>query len=141
MARSENYISGNRNLKKSILVLILICFGSVMVFSASYAYALSSRGDSYYFIKKQILFVVIGVIAMIVIANAVDYKIIKYFSRLYFGVVFIMLVGVLAFGIAEGEAQRWVTIPYIDFTIPHKSDGTQKIYFSASTLFSFSLHH
>ena len=37
------------------LILLLSLFGSLMVFSASYAYASHRYGDSFYFIKRQAL--------------------------------------------------------------------------------------
>ena len=62
-----------------IVILFLVSFGSVMVFSASYAYAYSRYGDSTYFIQKQLGFVILGLLAMIVISH-VNYKMIKAFS-------------------------------------------------------------
>ena len=100
-----------------VLVILLICFGSVMVFSASYAYAFSSKGDSYYFIKRQIIFVAIGLAGMLGIANWVPPMLIKRLTNLYFGGVFVALIAVLVFGISEGEAQRWLIIPGTDFGI------------------------
>lgn len=94
-----------------IIVIALICFGSVMVFSASYAYALASRGNSYYFIERQIGFVGVGVGAMLFVANFIDYSVIKKFTKPYFYVVCALLVAVLIVGTAEGEAQRWLLIP------------------------------
>ena len=35
------------------LVLILLCLGTVMVFSASYPSALAKEGDSLYYVKRQ----------------------------------------------------------------------------------------
>ena len=93
-----------------ILVIILVCFGSVMVFSASYAYALSSKGNSYYFIQRQITFVAIGSVIMFIIANFVDYLQIKRMTGLIFTAIVIALVAVLIVGTAEGEAQRWLII-------------------------------
>ena len=46
-------IKGDMDRTFLILVIIMICFGSVMVFSASYAYALASKGNSYFFIERQ----------------------------------------------------------------------------------------
>lgn len=100
-----------------VLVILLICFGSVMVFSASYAYAFSSKGDSYYFIKRQIVFVAVGLLGMLGIANWISPAFIKKVTNLYFGGVFIALIAVLVFGISEGEAQRWLIIPGTDFGI------------------------
>lgn len=111
------HIKGDMDRSFFVLVLILLCFGSIMVFSASYAYALSSKGNSYFFIQRQIAFAVVGIIAMLFIANLIDYKVIKALSGTIFVVIFILLLLVLVIGIAEGSAQRWITIPYIEFTI------------------------
>ena len=47
-------------------VLILVAFGLIMVFSASYADAANRYGDSYYYIKRQSVMVVIGLIGMVI---------------------------------------------------------------------------
>jgi len=104
-------IRGDMDRSFLILVIILICFGSVMVFSASYAYALASRDNSYYFIERQIAFVAIGLGAMLFVANFIDYRLIKKLTGLYFLGVCLLLVLVLVVGASEGEAQRWLLIP------------------------------
>ncbi len=104
-------IKGDMDRTFLILVIVLICFGSVMVFSASYAYALASKGNSYYFIQRQIAFVALGVGSMLLVANLVDYRFIKKWSKAFFGVVCILLVAVLFAGVSEGEARRWLSIP------------------------------
>lgn len=104
-------IKGDMDRTFLILVIVLICFGSVMVFSASYAYALASKGNSYFYIEKQIGFVATGLVFMLGIAGFVDYNWIKKFTGLYFWTVVAMLVAVLVMGTAEGEAQRWLYIP------------------------------
>ena len=110
-------IKGDMDRTFFVIVILLVCFGSVMVFSASYAYALSSKGNSYYFIERQLFFVAVGIIGMLVVANYIDYRFIKFCTKGYFIAVIIALVAVLAFGISEGEAQRWITIPGTDFGI------------------------
>ena len=92
-----------------ILILILICFGSVMVFSASYAYALNRYDDSYYFIKRQLIFVAIGIAIMIAV-SFIDYRFIKRFSPLYFCIALLFLVAVLGLGVASGAAKRWIDL-------------------------------
>ena len=98
-----------------IIILVLICFGSVMVFSASYAYAFDKTGDSYYYVKRQIAFALIGIAIMAVIALFVDYRWIKKLTIPYFAGSAVLLVGVLAMGVAEGEAVRWLTIGSLTF--------------------------
>lgn len=104
-------IKGDMDRTFLILVIVMICFGSVMVFSASYAYAFSSKGNSYYFIQRQIVFVTAGILGMLGVATFMDYRTIKKYTNMYFTMVVILLLAVLAFGTAEGEAQRWLYIP------------------------------
>ena len=92
-----------------VIILLLICFGSIMVFSASYAYALSKTGDSYFFIKRQLAFSAIGIALMFGI-SFLDYRFIRKITPLYFGGAVLLLLAVLVLGVAEGEAVRWLYI-------------------------------
>lgn len=109
-------IKGGMDRAMLIIVILLLCYGSVMVFSASYAYALSSRGDSFYFIKRQVIWALVGVTAMLIVAH-LDYKLFYKFTWTYYGVVCLLLVAVLVFGISAGDAQRWLVIPGVGFTV------------------------
>ncbi len=91
-----------------ITVLILVIFGLIMLFSASYATALYRFGDSFHFIKDQFLFAVIGVTAML-IASRVDYHIFHYLAWPLMAVTLILLVIVL-FMPEYNNAHRWITI-------------------------------
>ena len=92
-----------------IVVIILVCFGLVMVFSASFAYALSTKNDSFYFIKKQGGFALFGLLAMLFISS-LDYKRYKKFIPWFFVLSAVLLILVCFVGVAEGEAQRWIYI-------------------------------
>ncbi len=92
-----------------VIVAILVCFGSVMVFSASYADAAARYDDSYYFIKRQIVFVGIGLVAMIIVMN-VPYKLFKFWAVPSYILTLGLLVVVLAMGLVRGGAQRWISI-------------------------------
>lgn len=92
-----------------IIVLMLVSFGSIMVFSASYAYAFSRYGDSTYFIKKQLLWVMVGIAIMILVSH-LNYKVIKLFSLPIYGVALVLLALVLVIGVAAQSAQRWIFI-------------------------------
>lgn len=91
-----------------IIVMILVVFGLIMLFSASYATALYRFHDSFYFIKDQLLFAAVGLVAMM-IASRVDYHI---FHRLAWPLmaVSLLLLVVVLFMPAINNAKRWITI-------------------------------
>ncbi len=97
-----------------LIICILVCIGSVMVFSASYAFAQTRYGDSLHFVKKQITFVLIGLVAMFV-ASLFTPAFYKMVSRGFFGVSLVLLVLVLVMGFAGNGAQRWIAIGPISF--------------------------
>ena len=92
-----------------IIILILLCYGSIMVFSASYAFALSDAGDSYYYIRRQIIFVAIGLLAMVGV-SLLDYKTVQKYTPLLFLGCLGLMGAVLVMGISRGDAQRWIYI-------------------------------
>ncbi|HIV86531.1 MAG TPA: FtsW/RodA/SpoVE family cell cycle protein, partial [Candidatus Pygmaiobacter gallistercoris] len=91
-----------------ITVLILVVFGLIMLFSASYATALYRFGDSFHYIKDQAIFAIIGVTAML-IASKVDYHIFHRLAWPLMAISMILLVVVL-FMPAYNNAHRWITI-------------------------------
>ena len=62
-----------------IIVVLLLCYGSIMVFSSSYAFAEQNFGNSLFFIKKQSLWAIVGVFALILFSH-VDYRILRKFA-------------------------------------------------------------
>ena len=92
-----------------IIIIVLLCFGSVMVFSASYAYAYDKTGDSYFYIRKQIVFLLIGSAAMIAIINlSIDFIRRMTVPFYIFSAALLAIVPVV--GLAEGQAVRWLNI-------------------------------
>ncbi len=92
-----------------VIVLILLAFGSVMVFSASYADALARFNDSLYFAKKQIFFVFLAVIIMPLVAYF-PYKLYYRMANMLYLISLGMLLLVLVIGFAGGGAQRWFSV-------------------------------
>ncbi len=63
-----------------ILLLVVLAVGLVCLFSASFAYSYyRNGGDSYYYIKRQLIYAVIGVIIMIAV-SFVDYHVLRRFA-------------------------------------------------------------
>ena len=92
-----------------VLVLTLVAFGLVMLFSASYAVALYRRGDAYAYIRPQLLYAALGLIAMW-LASRVDYHIYHKLAWPVLGVSLVLLVVVLFMPEYNG-CKRWLVIP------------------------------
>lgn len=97
-----------------VIIILLLCFGSVMVFSASYAYAYAQYEDSSYFIRRQLLFAGMGVAAMLAISKF-HYKLIHKFTWIIFAGSIVLLMLVLLIGTAEDEAKRWIDLKIFSF--------------------------
>ncbi len=89
-----------------VLVMVLLAFGLIMMFSASYAYAYYRFDDPFTYIKKQAIFAVIGVVAMICI-SLIDYHVLKKFAFWIYGISVVLLVVVL-FCEPLNNARRWI---------------------------------
>ncbi|MFY9381913.1 MAG: putative peptidoglycan glycosyltransferase FtsW [Eubacteriales bacterium] len=99
-----------------VLILLLVSIGSVVVFSASYPYALSRGLDSYYYVRRQIVFVALGLFVMAVIMR-LPHTLIKRCAPIVYGVAFVLLIVVLFIGVSEGAARRWIYIKGAGITI------------------------
>ena len=54
------------------VLIFLICFGLVMLFSTSSYSALIKQGDSMFYLKRQLIFCVVGFLGMIIVST-IDY--------------------------------------------------------------------
>lgn len=99
-----------------IILIVLICIGSVMVFSASYPSAESKYGNSFYFAKRQLIFVILGVAAMAVATVLADYRRLKRVSLALFTFALVInaATAVPGIGLERNGARRWLNIG-IDF--------------------------
>lgn len=74
---------------------MLLTIGLVMMFSASYPYAYyNMNGDSYYFIRNQAMFAVLGVIIMVAVSYF-DYHHLHKFAIPILIVTYLLLVAML----------------------------------------------
>ncbi len=97
-----------------VLVLILLTIGLVMLFSASHAYAFYNKGNSFYYIERQLFFAVVGVSAMLFVSQ-VNYKILqKYSLILYAGAVMLLLFADIFMRDQYGFA-RWIYVGGFSF--------------------------
>ncbi|MBQ7810310.1 MAG: cell division protein FtsW [Clostridia bacterium] len=89
-----------------LLVLVLLTVGIIMMFSASYPIAYAETGDSYYYLKRQVIFAIIGIGAMIGL-SFVNYRIFYRFAKILLAISYGALVLVLFLPGVNG-VHRWI---------------------------------
>ena len=92
------------------IVLFLLGFGLVMLYSTSSYEASMEMGDSAYYLKKQVASTVLGLIVMMVIAN-IPYHFWERFAFLGYVVSVVLILLVLTpLGIEANGARRWINV-------------------------------
>lgn len=93
----------------------LLAIGIVMLFSTA-AFAQDSRGDMYYFVKRQMMWLVIGGTALVVAAT-VDYRVwARWWPWIYgLAVVLLILCFVPPIGMKINGAWRWINLGFATF--------------------------
>lgn len=98
-----------------IAALLLLVIGLAMLFSAGYAKALSEEGNSYHYISKQLIFAVVGLIAMGIVSYIPFhlYKLPIFYGSFYaFSLVLLLLVYVLP---SKDVQKRWIYLGGFQF--------------------------
>lgn len=94
-----------------IAVILLTLIGLVFIYSASKYSALSTYGDKFFFVKKQALGIVFGVVAMCITAKMDYHKLQKIWVFVTIvAVVLLVLVFVPHLGVENYGAKRWIGI-------------------------------
>ena len=91
-----------------LLVLILI-IGLIMMFSASYPYAYHRYGDSYYFIKKQVLCALAGLAIMFGV-SFFDYHYLHKAAAPVMGAAWLLMILVLMIPTEDNAPKRWLNL-------------------------------
>lgn len=96
-----------------MLVLVLVSVGLIMMFSASYPWGLAYYEDTFHFIKRQLVFAVIGVLAML-LASRIPFQILHRFALLLYGLSVVLLIVVLFMPKVKG-VRRWIDLGFMSF--------------------------
>lgn len=116
--RSDFWAVGKIDVPFFLLVIIILTIGLVMLFSASYTYAYyNNNGDSAYFFKRQLVWSVIGVVAMLLVSK-VRYDYFKLFAipSLLLSTALLVLVLILPPMVAsKPDFHRWIVIGPLQF--------------------------
>lgn len=118
-----------------LTVLAMVLFGLLMVYSSSYIYAQERTGDGFAFIKKQVIFALVGFAALVGVCR-VDYR--KWYDWSYpvLGVATVLLALVMVPGIGAkaGGAQRWIRLAGFQFQ-PGEIAKVALVLFAAAQLY------
>ncbi|MBU4421383.1 putative lipid II flippase FtsW [Candidatus Parcubacteria bacterium] len=94
------------------LVGVFIVFGLLMLASASAPTGLLKFGDSYYYLKRQLLHGLLPGIFLFLIFLRIDYRRLKKYSDLFLAgsIILLLLVFIPGFRAEFGSARSWVSV-------------------------------
>ncbi len=115
-----------------MITFLLLGFGLVMVFSASYYKGLLNYNDSYYFIKKQLIAAGIGLVIFFIVSN-IRYTIYQKLVIPFTILSILLLIAVLIVGTTANGAKRWIQIGSIPFQ-PSEFVKLAMIFYTASIM-------
>ena len=98
------------------IVLFLLGFGMVMVFSTSSYEANLDYGDSTHYLKQQLFATILGLVVMIVVSN-IPYHFWERFAALAYIVSAVLILLIIPFGHEAGGATRWLYIGPISLQV------------------------
>lgn len=99
------------------IVFFLLGFGLVMIYSASSYTAIQDYGDSAHFMKRQLIAIIIGLVAMVIVSN-INYHFFERFYKIGYIIAAASIPVVLTpLGIESHHARRWFKIPGIGLQV------------------------
>ncbi len=90
------------------ITLLLTAFGLLMVYSASGIVAAKNMADTYYFFKRQLLFAVVGCLAMAGAAGLPRENLNKLHYPALFACFILLIVALSPLGVTVNGARRWI---------------------------------
>ncbi len=96
--------------------VVLVCIGVVMIYSSSSIYAWEKYGDSFYFLRRHLVFLCVG-ISLAFLAMVIDYRNLRKYAHWLIWVAVILLILVLIPGVGRevSGARRWFRLKFLSF--------------------------
>ena len=104
------------DVKLLFAVLFLVGIGIVMVYSASSALALEKFGSDAYFLKKQALFSLFGIVALVIFSH-IPFRIYRSltYPLLFTALALMLAVQFSGLGVSAGGSLRWLRLGPVTF--------------------------
>ncbi|MFH1868652.1 MAG: putative lipid II flippase FtsW [Candidatus Omnitrophota bacterium] len=117
-----------------IVTVILLAVGMIMIYSASSIFAYESRGDSAYYLKRHVLFMLVGFIFAISFMS-VDYANLRKYIKpfLIFSILLLIAVFIPGLGRQIGGARRWISLGPVNFQ-PSEITKMALVFYAADVL-------
>ncbi len=93
------------------ILIFIMCFGLVMLYSTSSYSALVDQGDSMFYFKRQLLFCIVGIVGMFWVSRINYHRYIKVASTLYWIAIALMALVQTPLGKTVNGARRWIRLP------------------------------
>jgi cell division protein FtsW len=99
-----------------IITIILVCIGIIMIYSASNIYCWERYGDGFFFLKRHLVFVLLGTLLMFAVMSF-DYRRLRAYAKPLLLVSLFLLALVLVPGIGReiAGARRWFRFKFLSF--------------------------
>ncbi|MBL4661920.1 MAG: putative lipid II flippase FtsW [Alcanivoracaceae bacterium] len=115
---SNSYLVVGVDFWLMISVICLIAIGITMVASSSFAIAEKYNHDAFYYLKRHIIFISIGIaLSSIILAMKMDWM--QHLSRIFIVIAILLLILVLfpGFGVKINGARRWINLGIARFQV------------------------
>ena len=101
---------GNMDMTFLLIVLALLLYGVIMAYSASSIYSEQYVGESTYYIKRHLMFVMLALAITFPFVWRAKPWFWRFFGICTYGGAVLLLIAVQFIGLSEGDAQRWIQV-------------------------------
>jgi len=136
--RMKLFTAGRTDVTLLFVVMFLMVFGIIMVYSSSYYHSLETFGTNSYFFVRQTAWVVVGTLVMYIVSR-INHQIFLKWSGLVYIVVIGLLSVVLIVGSDINGSKRWLDLGPVGFQ-PSELAKIGLIFVMASLLVGFYKH-
>ena len=109
IATRPRHVSARFDLVLLASTMVLAVGGVIIIYSATRGNLSLARLDPHYYLKRQTVFVVLGVVVMAAVA-LFDYRRLEQISTVLYVAILVGLLGVLALGSSSQGSQRWFSV-------------------------------
>src|SRR3989344_716571 len=120
-----------------VTVILLVIFGLIMVYDSSVVQAFKDYGDNYFYIRQQLIWVVLGFVAL-TFFSFFNYRNLRFFASLMLvgSIILLLAVFIPGLGVSAGGAHRWLNLGFASIQPAEIVKLTSIIFFA--TLFTSS---